>query len=67
MGNIICWWKGHHYDTAKYSLDLKKFHFAHRDLLFRTKEEIENYYNNPPLPFCFRCKKDIPFMTEQLK
>ena len=57
--NLICRWKGHFYNVPKYRVDLEKFHFFHRDLLFRTREEVEKYYNNPPIPWCFRCKKEI--------
>lgn len=59
IARLICWWKGHFYNIPKYRHDLERFMFAHRDLLFRTKEEIENFYDNPPRPFCFRCKKEI--------
>ena len=59
MKNLICWWKGHFYNTSKYRYDLERFWLAYRDLLFRSKKEIEDYYDNPPLPYCFRCKKEI--------
>ncbi len=59
IADLICKWKGHLYDKMKYRADLVNFHFAHRHLLLKTREEVENYYNNPPLPFCFRCKREI--------
>lgn len=61
LNKLICRWKGHHYDFAKYRLDLKnhfKRNIALDVSLARTLEDIKNYYNNPPKPFCLRCKRE---------
>lgn len=54
---FICWWKGHKYDKEKYISDLYYFHLAHHKLPLMKREDIENFYKDPPLPYCLRCKK----------
>ena len=56
---FMCWWKGHFYNIPKYRADLENFHKLNKHLIFKSKKEIEDFYDNPPLPFCFRCKKEI--------
>lgn len=65
MGNLICYWKNHYYDIPKYREDMEKFHKFNHDLPFKTREEIEDFYDNPPLPFCVRCKKEINIFKER--
>jgi len=57
--NFLCWWRGHNYDKTRYRSDLLDFHFAHRKLPLMSRKEIENFYDNPPHPWCLRCKKEI--------
>jgi len=59
MNNLICWWKGHFYNIPKYKSDLNKFYGLNSGLIFKSKQEIEDFYNNHPMPTCFRCKKEI--------
>ncbi len=58
MLEIICKWKGHKYDVKKYRDDLENYYSLNKDRFFN-KKEIENYYNNNPIPFCKRCEKYI--------
>ena len=59
MINLICWWKGHNYNYAKYRIDLKDHYKINKNLLFKTRKEIEDFYNNHPNPCCLRCKEEI--------
>ena len=64
INRFLCWHYGHDYDRNKYRSDLT-FHssldrmkeFAEQK---KSKQEVIDFLNNPPLPFCKRCQKEIP-------
>jgi len=56
---LKCLFKGHTYDIKKYRYDLEKHYTFNRELIFKSREEIENFFNDHPLPFCLRCKRVI--------
>jgi hypothetical protein len=57
MGNLICWWKNHKFDIERYRRELQEYYRL--DWGFKTMAEIHRHVNNPPKPYCLRCKKLI--------
>jgi predicted sulfurtransferase len=59
INRMICFIKFHDFDDNKFKKDMGDHYSFERFRVLGRTEIIREYWDNPPKPFCKRCKREI--------